>query len=162
MSYASSSNLPNALLSDSAEEVKEFFDQYQVQRISYPSNQVDAVIGFFENRGFEKNSAISVSTILLQQAKLDQINVFELLDTLQGLNKTQLSNIVATILNFNRQKISTLGFRVKNTAETAERRNIIDNTAVVQPVILPRENLINTFDTASLTFDAEALTFDQG
>jgi len=119
------SNLPSEPKSDSAESVKEFFDQYQVQNISYPSNQVDAVIGFFESRGFEKNSAIGVATVLLQQAKLDQVNVFELIDTLQGLNKTQLSNIVATILNYNRQKISTLGFRVENAAETAEKRNII-------------------------------------
>jgi hypothetical protein len=119
------SNLPSEPKSDSAEEVKEFFDQYQVQNISYPSNQVDAVIGFFESRGFEKNSAISVATILLQQAKIDQVNVFELIDTLQGLTKTQLSNIVATILNYNRQKISTLGFRVENTAEAVEKRNII-------------------------------------
>jgi hypothetical protein len=125
MSKADSGNLPSEPKSDSAEEVKEFFDQYQVQNISYPSNQVDAVIGFFENRGFEKTSAISVATILLQQAKLDQVNVFELIDTLKGLTKTQLSNIVATILNYNRQKISTLGFRVENAAETAEKRNII-------------------------------------
>ena len=125
MSQTTSGNLPSEPKSDSAEEVKEFFDQYQVQNISYPSNQVDAVIGFFENRGFEKNSAISVATVLLQQAKLDQVNVFELIDTLQGLNKTQLSSIIATILNYNRQKISTLGFRVENLAETAEKRNII-------------------------------------
>ena len=125
MSNATSGNLPNEPKSDSAEEVKEFFDQYQVQNISYPATQVDAVIGFFEKRGFDKTSAISVATILLQQAKLDQVNVFELIDTLQGLNKTQLSNIVATILNYNRQKISTLGFRVENAAETAEKRNII-------------------------------------
>jgi hypothetical protein len=125
MSNAASSNLPSEPKSDSAEEVKEFFDQYQVQSISYPATQVDAVIGFFEKRGFDKTSAISVATILLQQAKLDQVNVFELIDTLQGLNKTQLSNIVATILNYNRQKISTLGFRVENAAETAEKRNII-------------------------------------
>jgi hypothetical protein len=125
MSNAASGNLPNEPKSDSAEEVKEFFDQYQVQNISYPATQVDAVIGFFEKRGFDKTSAISVATILLQQAKLDQVNVFELIDTLQGLNKTQLSNIVATILNYNRQKISTLGFRVENAAETAEKRNII-------------------------------------
>jgi hypothetical protein len=125
MSDATSGNLPSEPKSDSAEAVKEFFDQYQVQNISYPSNQVDAVIGFFENRGFEKSSAISVATVLLQQAKLDQVNVFELIDTLQGLNKTQLSNIVATILNYNRQKVSTLGFRVENAAETAEKRNII-------------------------------------
>lgn len=119
------SNLPNTPSADSASEVKEFFNQYLTQSISYPSNQVDAVIGFFENRGFEKTSAVAVATVLLQQAKLDNVNVFELIDTLKGLSKVQLSNVVAAVLNFNRQKISTLGFKVESKYEKFEKRNII-------------------------------------
>lgn len=119
------SNLPKEPANDSAGEVKEFFNQYLTQSTSYPSNQVDAVIGFFENRGFEKQSAIAVATVLLQQAKLDQVNVFELIDTLKGLDKVQLSNVVAAVLNFNRQKISTLGFKVESKYEKIEKRNII-------------------------------------
>ena len=60
----------------------------------------------------------------MKQAKLDGIKVFELLDTLKSLDKLQLSFTVATVLNFNRQKVSTLGFRVKNT-NTSEARNIM-------------------------------------
>lgn len=119
------SNLPKQPSDDSASEVKEFFDQYLVRNISYPSNQVDAVIGFFEGKGFDKTAAISTATILLQQAKIDQVNVFELIDTLKGLTQVQLSEIVATVLNYNRQKISTLGFRITNPQEKFERRNII-------------------------------------
>ena len=118
-------NLPKSATNDSAAEVKEFFNQYLTEKISYPANDVDAVIGFFENRGFEKTSAIAVSTALLQQAKLDNIKVFELIDTLQGLNKTQLSDIVANVLNYNREKISTLGFKVQSKYEKFEKRNII-------------------------------------
>lgn len=119
------SNLPAEPSGDSAAEVKEFFDQYLVRSISYPSNQVDAVVGFFEGRGFDKTAAISTATVLLQQAKIDEVNVFQLIDTLQGLNKVQLSEIVATVLNYNRQKISTLGFRISNPQEKFERRNIM-------------------------------------
>jgi hypothetical protein len=155
------SNLPSEPKSDSAEEVKEFFDQYQVQNISYPSNQVDAVIGFFESRGFEKNSAISVATILLQQAKIDQVNVFELIDTLQGLTKTQLSNIVATILNYNRQKISTLGFRVENTQEQFERRNIIDDRPAPLAPVNINIAVKNNFSVTGLTFDSNSITWDR-
>ena len=61
----------------------------------------------------------------MQQAKLDNVRVFELLDTLKGLEKLQLSFAVATIVNFNRQKISTLGFRVTNTNTPLEARNIM-------------------------------------
>jgi len=119
------SNLPKAKSNDSANEVKEFFNQYLTESISYPANDVDAVIGFFENRDFEKTSAIAVATVLLQQAKIDNIKVFELLDSLQGLNKTQLSDIVANVLNYSREKISTLGFKVESNYEKIEKRNII-------------------------------------
>jgi len=118
-------NLPKQNSTDSADEVKEFFNQYLTQRISYPSNQVDAVIGYFENRGFEKTSSIAVGTALLQQAKIDNLNVFELLDTLKGFTDVQLSNVVANVLNYNREKISTLGFKIESKFQKTEQRNII-------------------------------------
>jgi len=119
------SNLPKTQINDSAQDTKEFFNQYFTKSISFPSNEVDAVIGFFENKGFEKTAAQSVATVLLQQAKIDNVKVFELIDTLKGLTKLQLSNIVATILNYNRQKISTLGFRSESEVEKLEQRNIV-------------------------------------
>ena len=118
-------NLPKEQSNDSAGEVKEFFNSYLTQSISYPSNQVDAVIGYFENRGFEKASAIAVGTAILQQAKIDNVNVFELIDTLKGLNDLQISNVVANILNYSREKISTLGFKVESNYEKFEKRNIV-------------------------------------
>jgi hypothetical protein len=119
-----SNNIP-AISSDSAQPVKNFFDKYFVEPISIPAGEIDAVIGFFEKRSFEKTAAVSVATILLQQAKLDSVNVFELIDTLKGLNDVQLSNIVTEILNVNRSKISTLGFKVENTQNQFEKRNIV-------------------------------------
>lgn len=119
------SNLPKSVTTDSAEETREFFDQYFTKSITFPSNEVDAVIAFFEKRGFEKQAAQSVATVLLQQAKIDEVNVFELIDTLQGLTRVQLSKIVATILNYNREKISTIGFKTESTTEKLEKRNIV-------------------------------------
>jgi hypothetical protein len=112
-------------LPDSATEVKEFFDKYFSQKISVTSNQVDSVVGFFKKRGFDTNSSIAISTVLLQQAKIDQVNIFQLLDTLQGLNEVSISKLVATILNSNRSKISNIGYKITNQAETSERRNIV-------------------------------------
>lgn len=109
---------------DSAVEVKEFFDKYLVKKISLTSNQVNAVIGFFEKRGFEKQSAIAVSTVLLQQSDIDGVNVFNLLDTLKGLNEVQLSNLVSTILNSNRSRFSGIGYTTAPASETREKRNI--------------------------------------
>lgn len=110
---------------DSAYETKEFFNKYFVDSISYPSNQVDAVVGFFEKRGFEKSVAISVSSVFLQQAKVDNINVFELLDTLKGIDGRQLSTVVTQVLNLNRSRISTLGFRNTEKSIPEEVRNIL-------------------------------------
>lgn len=110
---------------DSAQQVKNFFDKYFVEPISLPAGEVDAVIGFFEKRKFEKTAAVSVATILLQQAKLDNVDVFAILDTLKGITDIQLSNVVTEILNVNRSKISTLGFKVENNQNQFEKRNIV-------------------------------------
>ena len=40
--------------------VTKFFDTYFSKELSFPSNQVDAVVSFFTKRGFDKVSAISV------------------------------------------------------------------------------------------------------
>jgi hypothetical protein len=117
-------NVPGQSKTDSASEVKEFFNQYFTGKISFPSNQVDAVIGFFESRGFSRQSSISVGTVIMQQAKLDNVNVFQLLDTLKKQDEIQLSSVVTEVLNYNREKISTLGYKVDNTANRTESRNI--------------------------------------
>ena len=110
---------------DSAKEVKEFFNKYYTEKISVSSNQVDSVVGFFKKRGFDQNAAVSVATVILQQAKTDKVNVFTLLDTLKGLNEVQLSKLVSAILNNNRSKVSSLSFTEYTNAVTAEQRNII-------------------------------------
>ena len=117
-------NVPGQSKTDSASEVKEFFNQYFTGKISFPSNQVDAVIGFFESRGFSRQSSISVGTVIMQQAKLDNVNVFQLLDTLKKQDEIQLSSVVTEVLNYNREKISTFGYKVDNTANRTESRNI--------------------------------------
>lgn len=108
----------------SDKEVKSFFNNYFSKTLTFPSNQVDAVIAFFEKRGFDSVASISVGTTLLQQAKIDNINVFKLLDTLKGLSEVQLSAVVTEILNYNRPKTSTLGFKRSVVVDKVERRNI--------------------------------------
>ena len=104
--------------------VTEFFDKYFTEKLSFASNEVDAVIGFFEQRGFEKEAAISTGSILLQQAKLDGIKVFVLLDTLKGFDEVKLSAVVAEVLNYNRLSTSVLGFKNTTATNTLEKRNI--------------------------------------
>jgi hypothetical protein len=110
---------------DSADKTKIIFDTFFEKEIAYPSNQVDAVIGFFVRRGFQQQAAQSVGSILLQQAKIDNVNVLELLDTLNTLDGVKLSNLVTAILNANRSATSKLGLRSEYTANSVESRNIL-------------------------------------
>ena len=104
----------------------EDYDKLEDQVFShFPSNQVDAVIGYFENRDFDKVSAQTIGTVLMQQAKLDDVNVFELLDTLKGLDTLQLSAVVTEVLNYNRSKVSTLGYRLNTSTDKLETRNVL-------------------------------------
>tara|TARA_Y200000002_G_scaffold221153_1_gene182627 strand:+ start:2042 stop:2419 length:378 start_codon:yes stop_codon:yes gene_type:complete len=110
----------------SDKSVTQFFDKYYTKPISFPTNDVNAVLGYFEKRGFSTEAAKAVASVLLSQAKLDDIPVFKLLDTLQGLSETQLSNVVAEILNYNRDKTSSIGYSTASVvSEKFERRNIM-------------------------------------
>jgi len=105
-------------------DVREFFDRYFTKTLTFPANQIDAVVGFFENRGFDNTAAISTAIVLLEQAKLDDINAFKLLDTLKGLSEVELSRVVAQVLNYNRPRSSSLGFQRTSQRATSEQRNI--------------------------------------
>lgn len=120
------SSLPSKKVNDSAEKTKSFFNNYYEEPLTFPSNQVDAVIGFFEKRGFQKEASISVAGVLLKQAKLDDVNVFKLIDTLKGLDKVALSAIVTEILNFNRPATSMLGYKSTTRGQSLEIRNIVE------------------------------------
>jgi hypothetical protein len=118
-------NLPLPQESNSSTDVKQFFDKFFVHQISFPSNQIDAVVGFFLKRNFDVDSARSVSIVLLNQARTDNINVFQLIDTLKTLSDVQLSQVVAQVINAYREKISLLGYRIAPLADTYESRNIL-------------------------------------
>lgn len=109
---------------DSGEEVKEYFNKYFTEKISVSSNKIDAVVGFFTKRGFDEVSATNVAAVLIEQAKIDEVEIFTLLDTLKGLQDVEISGLVAEILNYNRSKSSIIGFKVERSTRT-ELRNIV-------------------------------------
>lgn len=119
------SSIPVTPNSDSANKVKQFFDRYYKQEVNYNASEVDAVIGYFLKRGFDEVAATNTAIVLLQQAKLDQINVYKLIDTLKGFNDVQLSGIVTQILNDSRNKTSALGYKIEPQGTFLEQRNII-------------------------------------
>ena len=115
---------PQPAVKDSSDEVKSFFNNYYSEPLTFPVSQIDAVIGFFLKRGFSELSAKSTGIVLLTQAKLERISVFQLLDSLKGLSNAQLSSIVTQVMNSSREKTSLLGYKILSAEETLESRNI--------------------------------------
>jgi hypothetical protein len=119
------SNLPIIETGSDSREVRDFFDKFFLHQITYPSNQIDAVLGFFLKRGFDEEAARSTGIVLLNQARLDNVSVFELIDTLKGLTDVQLAKVVTEVLNSYREQTSTLGYNVVSIVDTYESRNIV-------------------------------------
>ena len=122
------SNLPQEQLTSgngNNQEVRALFDKFFLHQITFPSNQIDAVLGFFLKRGFDDEAARSTGIVLLNQARLDNVSVFELIDTLKGLTDVQLAKVVAEVLNSYREQTSTLGYNVVSVVDTYESRNIV-------------------------------------
>jgi hypothetical protein len=109
----------------SDKQVRTFFDKYFTEEITFPSNQIDAVLGFFLKRGFDEQASRSVSIVLLNQARIDNVNVFVLLDKLKSVETVQLNRVVTQVLNFYRTQTSVLGYKVSNNSESFENRNIL-------------------------------------
>jgi hypothetical protein len=125
MSVEKSYNLPKSSSTDSSDEVRNFFDKYFLHQITFPTNQIDAVVGFFLKRGFDDNAARSTAIVLLNQARLENVNPLALVDTLKGLTDIQLSKVVTEVLNVYRDRRSTLGYMLTTVEETTESRNIV-------------------------------------
>ena len=104
-------NLPPKDLNDSASGTKLFFDRYGTAPLEFLASEVDATEAFFTARGFSKQAALVSASVILKQAKLDGTPVFQILDTIANYQSGELSLLVAEILNNNRSKTSTLGFK---------------------------------------------------
>jgi hypothetical protein len=123
---SNTTNLPSQGITQQPDgATKQFFDAYYQKPLEFSSNEVDSVLNFFTKRGFDEAAARSTSTALLRQAKIDNVPIFSVLDTLKGLEEVQLSRVVAEVLNYSRQKTSVLGFTTQDTNERLEKRNIL-------------------------------------
>lgn len=103
------SNLPSNQPNQSSDQTVEIFNNYYKQPISLNVNELTAMTGFFQKRGFEPIAAESAATTILVQAARDGYNAMQVMDTLGGLTSVEISGLVAEILNYNRVKSSLLG-----------------------------------------------------
>ena len=100
------------------------YNNYFNAPMSFPSEVIDAVVGFFESNGFDTMASNSVAIVLLQESKRSGTDVFEIIDTLRTLNDVQISAVVAQILNLNRQSTSVLGYKQVTEQTAFELRNV--------------------------------------
>jgi hypothetical protein len=114
-------NLPSVSVEDSAAGTKLFFNNYGQETLEFNSNDVNSTVSFFEKKGFEKDAALVVSTVLLKQAKIDGTPIYTILQSLQQFDGLGLSQVVGEILNNNRTPTSTLGFRTPDVKVTQSR-----------------------------------------
>lgn len=141
----------------SDEDTRLFFDRYYTKPINLKDNDLNSVVGFFESKGFDKTSAITVAITLLNQAKLDNIQIYKLLDTLKGYQDLQLSAVVAEVLNYNRKRTSAVGFRRNIVENKVEKRNIIEGSPVSVTI---NSNIQNNFSATGFSFDSQTITWD--
>lgn len=117
-----SSSLPST---EKKFNIEQFYNRNITNVVNFKSEDVDAVVGYFQKRGFDEVAAVNTAGVLLRQAYQDKLSAFELIDTLRGLTDVQLSNLVAQILNINRSKSSAIGFRVVDRQNLFDQRNIL-------------------------------------
>jgi hypothetical protein len=117
-------NLPPPVVEDSAQQTKLFFDEYGKFPLQFPAADVEAAIGFFQAKGFDRDAAEVTAMTMLKQAKIDGVPVFQLLDTLKKMENFRLSALIGEILNNNRPSSSSIGFRVSSANKEPQTRNI--------------------------------------
>ena len=117
-------NLPPVVREDSGADTKLFFDEYGKEPLEYLANEVEGAIGFFQGKGFDLDAAQITASVILKQAKLEGIPVFQLLDQLKGIDSLDLNALVAEIINNNRPSSSAIGFKMASSDDQFKTRNI--------------------------------------
>ena len=119
------SNLPPQQVTSNSDQTLKVFNNFYSLPISISNNDLIAMTGYLESKGFDSNSAERTSIILLTQAANDGFSSMELLDTLKGIDTVEISGLVAEILNYNRIKTSFLGVSQPNSISEEVTRNVL-------------------------------------
>jgi hypothetical protein len=119
-------NLPIKKTSaSSSDATTKNFDQYNDIPVQLDQVTLTAMKGMLANRGFGEESAETIAITIMMQAKRDNYNPMNILDSMKTLGETELSQLVSEILNYNRLKTSVLGSIQKITPVDNVKRNII-------------------------------------
>lgn len=118
-------NVPQEKAASSSDATVKVFNQYFQAPVDLNNNELIAMTGFFQKRGFGAVAAESTALTVLTQAKKDGYNAMQIMDTLTGLTNVEISGLVAEILNYNRFKTSLIGVSQKYTPSDEVLRNVL-------------------------------------
>lgn len=119
------SNIPKEKRINSDIQTLQAFDNYFEKPLEIKVTTYDAMKSFFTAKGFDEIAADSVTVTIIRQAKIDNLNPLEILETLKGLAGVEISALVAEIINYNRFKTSFLGYAREFTTNDEVLRNIL-------------------------------------
>ena len=119
-------NLPQKDQDNLQKTINALTENQYVENFQFTQNDIDAAIGFFVRRGFDRHPAEQTAYVILQQAKIDSVPAQQILDSLTKASPTQLSELISVILNANRYKSSRIGVRSSRTSSDFASRNILD------------------------------------
>jgi hypothetical protein len=119
-------NIPPKQLSGSSSDLSnKNLNQFNDVPVQLHNETLTAMKGLLSNKGFSEESAENISITIMMQAKRDNFNPMNVLDSMRSLGNIELSQLVSEILNFNRFKTSVLGTTQNITPVDFVKRNIL-------------------------------------
>jgi hypothetical protein len=146
------SNIPITKVNN---DTVEAFENYFSSPVEINTSVLAAMTAYFTSRGFGQVAAESIAVTIITQARQDDYNPMQILDTLRGLDTVELSAIVSEILNYNRFKTSSLGYAQTIVPNEEVYRNIIDYSNLVDSYsVTASADSINEGGTVVFTINA--------
>lgn len=118
-------NIPENKPTSSSDATLKVFDGVNSNPLQLNNQQLIAMTGFLETRGFKNPSAEQTAIAILKQAKIDGYDGMQILNTLKGTTDVVLNSVVGEIINYSRFKTSTLGLATSVTPVDDIKRNIL-------------------------------------
>lgn len=119
-------NLPSKdAVSSSSDFSNKQLNQYNDVPVQLDNETLVAMKGLLSSKGFSEESAENISITIMMQARRDNFNPMNVLDSMRVLGNVELSQFVSEILNFNRFKTSVLGSVQKVAPIDFVKRNIV-------------------------------------
>lgn len=101
------------------------YGTYATSEYSFAPAEVDAVVGFFTQRGHEEAAAVALAARVLEKSKQEAVNVFTVLDRFKSVDEAYLNRVLHELVNTNSSKTSVVGFRNHRPPDTVESRNVV-------------------------------------